>query len=452
LPKNVNSPASAASPRIAPSLGRAWPYAIVSLFWVLLIFIYAVQMIAMDRLSWQQAFGRAASDWLPWVALSPAMFWLAGRVSIGPGRIIWPVTVSLVVCVGAMFAAEWGFQQLRPVLTTDRFPTAPWFGPGAAASGAVGRPLRDGPGYQDQGPPDRPGQPGGYPGWTDAGPPGGPGGRGGPEGRGPAGRPLGRPGGAGQGPMQHMMHFHLPISLFVIMASNAYAYFLQMRDRERKASELARSLAEARLSALQMQLHPHFLFNALNATTALIRRDPAAAEEMIANLSELLRLALSVRDRHEVTVRQELDYLECYLAIERVRFGDRLRIHWNVDETAKQGRVPVLLLQPIVENAIRHGVERRNVDIGEVWITAEHSNGRLHFSVRDNGPGPQATSTRRGHGVGLDNTRARLAALHGADADVRIATGAGGGCVVTIELPFQTQPQNQPHEDQGAHR
>ncbi len=434
------NPADPASVPTSKPRAAWWPYVFVSLFWVLMGLLFASQLWLTNDMGWPRAFGRAASDWGPWVVLSPAIFWLAQRFPIGRGRILLPVLLNIVMCVASVYVAEKFFQFIRPAFTGEPDPEAAVAGP---------------PGWQA--PAERRGPPQDYPGWSDGAPPPGRGpglARGGRGGPGPAGR-LGPQGpGPAMGPWQHVMHFHLPMSLFLIMASNAWVYFQRMRERERKANELARSLAEARLSALQMQLHPHFLFNALNATTALIRKDPAAAEEMIANLSELLRLALSVRDRHEVTVRQELDYLECYLAIEHVRFGDRLQVHWDVDDAAKDGRVPVLLLQPIVENAIRHGIERRNVDIGQVWITATRSDDRLHFSVRDNGPGPKSTTApaRRGHGVGLDNTRARLAALHGTAAEVQIATGAGGGCVVTIEMPFLSSLQPNRHENQSAHR
>jgi hypothetical protein len=458
------SPAAASIPNLAlKTKGRLWVYAYVSMFWLLLTVLFAVEQALVENATWRMAFARAASDWVPWVMLSPAIFALAMRFPIGNGRVVGPVLLSVGVCVLAVYLAEWSFQYIRPVFSGDPLPNT-WrlniFAPMSGRDAGADRPGQNGYGPPPgMAPAERSGAPQGYPGWTDNGPPPGPprGGRmgmgpGGRGGRGGLGQGPGGGAGPGQGPMQHMMHFHVPICLFVVMASNAYAYFLQMRDRERKASELARSLAEARLSALQMQLHPHFLFNALNAATALIRRQPDAAEEMIANLSELLRLALNVRDRHEVSMAQELGYLECYLAIERVRFGDRLLVHWEIDESAKNARVPVLLLQPIVENAIRHGIERRNVDVGQVWITTARSDGRLHMSVRDNGPGPQASSSaKRGHGVGLDNTRARLAALHGTDAEARIATGAGGGCIVTIDMPFQPHTPTH-HENQSAHR
>jgi sensor histidine kinase YesM len=242
--------------------------------------------------------------------------------------------------------------------------------------------------------------------------------------------------------MQHVMHFHVPIGLFIIMAANAFAYFHDLRERERKANELARNVAEARLSALQMQVHPHFLFNSLNAIAALVHKNPQAAEDTITNLSELLRVALSTRHQHEVPLAQEVGYLECYLAIERIRFGDRLQIEWDVADEAKAAHVPVLLLQPLVENAIRHGIEHRREDVGRVRISAAVREGRLVLAVRDNGPGPQASSAGRGgHGLGLENTRARLATLYGGSGDVQLEAAEGGGCVVTVTCPYFTQPQ-----------
>ena len=199
-------------------------------------------------------------------------------------------------------------------------------------------------------------------------------------------------------------------------------------------------------------MQPHFLFNALNATAALVRRDPDAAEEMIANLSELLRLALAVRDRHEVPLEQELKHVDSYLEIERVRFGDRLVVEREIAEEARPAYVPVLILQPLVENAIRHGIERRAVDVGRIKITAEIAGERLRLVVTDNGPGLSSSGpARRGHGVGLDNSRARLAALHGDGASIKLATGPAGGCVNTIELPLVLQP-SQLHETQSAYR
>jgi signal transduction histidine kinase len=384
-----------------------WPYFVVPLFWVLMALLFAGQLWFMEDLSWNDAMMRAMADWLPWVFLSPAIFWVAIRFPIRPGRIVRSLLVSAAVCVVSVWAAEEIFQSILRQIG---------FAPGLASTEA-GRPAlgeREGPpagGAKKKKKFARPGE------------------------TGPAGR---------HGPMQHIMHFHLPMGLFVIMASNAYAYFLGMRERERKASDLARSLAEARLSALQMQVHPHFLFNSLNAIAVLVHKDPHAAEETITNLSELLRVALSTRHQHEVTLAQELSYLECYLAIERIRFGDRLQVEWAIADDARAGHVPVLLLQPLVENAIRHGIERRTEDIGRVKITAAVRDRRLVMTVRDNGPGPQKTvaGDRRGHGVGLDNTRARLATLHGVEAEVRLEAADGGGCLVTVTCPFFTQPRN----------
>jgi LytS/YehU family sensor histidine kinase len=262
--------------------------------------------------------------------------------------------------------------------------------------------------------------------------------------------------------MQHLLHFHLPICLFTVMAAHAYAYFRRYQEKERKAVELAAGLAEARLLALQMQLQPHFLFNALNAMSALVHTNPQAADDMITNLSELLRRSLNAGRQREVPLGEELSYVQCYLEIERVRFGSRLTVEWQIADDARAAQVPVLCLQAIVENAIRHGIERRQQDVGRVRIAAERAGDLLRVTVTDNGPGVAPGETRpRGHGVGLGNTRSRLATLHGEAAAVRLENVPAGGCRAVVTLPFRLTPAasltlppfpSSPHENQSPHR
>ncbi len=381
-----------------------WPYVIMTLFWCLLALVYGSQAWMREGMPWHEAMWMGTAEWLPWIIVSPALFATVRRFPIGRERWGRALAVNIAMCLACVFAAEGIF--------------------GLVHRAPARRGLRQPPAREDAGPPRFP----------------------------PGSRPDGPPGPVIRGPGQHIMNFHLPMALFVVMASNAYVYFQQLRDRERKAAELARNLVEARLHSLQTQLQPHFLFNALNATAALVRRDPQAAEEMIANLSELLRLALASRDRHEVALHQELSHVESYLEIERVRFGDRLVVHRDIDAAAGPAFVPVLILQPLVENAIRHGVERRDVDVGQIWISAHVLDGRLRLAIRDNGPGPQAAGgTRRGHGIGLDNTRARLKALHGESAELRLEAAVPGGCLTTIEMPLLLQP-SQLHETESTHR
>jgi two-component system, LytTR family, sensor kinase len=211
-------------------------------------------------------------------------------------------------------------------------------------------------------------------------------------------------------------------------------YFAQAREREIDAARLAAQLSEARLSALRMQLNPHFLFNSLNAITVLMRdQNTAAASRMLELLSDVLRQVLRTGDTHETTLGSELDFLERYLAIEQVRFSDRLRPRIEIDPELSSAAVPPFLLQPLVENALRHGIARK-ADAGELTIRARREGATLVLTVRDDGPG--LGSATPGSGLGLANTRERLAALYGSDASLEIADAEGGGFIATVRLPY----------------
>jgi two-component system LytT family sensor kinase len=216
---------------------------------------------------------------------------------------------------------------------------------------------------------------------------------------------------------------------------HALAYMAQAGERETQAARLTAQLAEARLAALRMQLNPHFLFNSLNAITVLVRdQDTAAASRMLELLSDVLRLVLRAEVSPETRLSTELHFLEHYLAIERVRFSDRLRTRIEVDAATRLAAVPQFILLPLVENAIRHGIAR-HTNAGLLELAARRDGDTLVLTVRDNGPGlgPAAPPAS---GVGLVNTRARLAALYGDRASLEITNAAGGGVVVTIRLPY----------------
>ena len=210
----------------------------------------------------------------------------------------------------------------------------------------------------------------------------------------------------------------------IVAAGYARVYFVG-------AARLQAQLAEARLDALRMQLNPHFLFNTLNAISAMVERDPAGVRKMIARLSELLRRTIDSRAADEVPLRQEMELLNRYIEIMEIRFQGRLRAVRDVAEDALDALVPNLILQPIVENALEHGASRAAGE-GVVRISARRDGDRLAIAVRDNGPG---VGVRR-EGVGLGNTRARLAQLYGADAGVTLTTAEEGGAVAEIALPF----------------
>ncbi len=185
----------------------------------------------------------------------------------------------------------------------------------------------------------------------------------------------------------------------------AFNYYRKYREHELRASQLEARLSQAQLQALKMQLHPHFLFNTLHAISTLIHKDVEAADRMIARLSDLLRLALENAGAQEAPLKQEIDFLERYLDIERTRFPDRLTVHMDVASETLDMLVPNLILQPLVENAVRHGIAPRSAP-GTIAISAHCENGRLLIAVRDNGPG--LLQNQFTEGLGLMNTRARL--------------------------------------------
>jgi two-component system LytT family sensor kinase len=237
-----------------------------------------------------------------------------------------------------------------------------------------------------------------------------------------------------------MLDKELLVYWIVVLTSHAAAYYQRYREGELRASQ-------AQLQALKMQLHPHFLFNALHAISALVHRDPDAADKMIARLGDFLRLTLDASATQEVPLRRELEFLNCYLEIERVRFNDRLTTSLEVDPRLLDCRVPNLILQPLVENAIRHGVSQRTAP-GHVRVRAERRGDTLRLQVSDNGaglsngpPGSKRLATK--DGVGLSNTRARLQQLYGSAYRFELAGDPRGGAIATLEIPlldFDAEP------------
>jgi two-component system LytT family sensor kinase len=233
---------------------------------------------------------------------------------------------------------------------------------------------------------------------------------------------------------------HFGAYFLVLGAVLSLDYYRKYRERELLASQLAAQLSQAKLQALRMQLNPHFLFNAMNSIAMLVRRnDNALAVRMLAGLSDLLRYVLEDSPSDEVRLQDEISFLERYLEIERVRFGDRLRVHFDVDAETRDAFVPNLLLQPLVENAIRHGIAHK-VNPGKIEIAARRLGDRLILQVSDDGPGLNGPKLS-GNGVGLANTRSRLEQLYGSGTSFELRNATLGGAVATISLPFHTEPQ-----------
>jgi sensor histidine kinase YesM len=217
----------------------------------------------------------------------------------------------------------------------------------------------------------------------------------------------------------------------------AWEYHAESRRRELEAARLDGALRTAELENLRSQLQPHFLFNALQSISTLIHRDPAAADRMLTDLSELLRGSLAHAARQEVPLRDELAFLQRYLDVMRVRLGDRLAVSLDVPDALLDALVPSLLLQPLVENAIRHGIADR-AEGGRVTIAARGDGDRLVLEIADDGPGMSAPAT--GGGIGLSNTRERLGRLYGPAASLATRSTAGRGTTVTLTVPLRKRP------------
>jgi sensor histidine kinase YesM len=232
-------------------------------------------------------------------------------------------------------------------------------------------------------------------------------------------------------------HWNVLTYWLIVSAALAVDYYSKYRERELKASQLEARLAQAQLQALKMQLHPHFLFNTLNAISALMYTDVDSADRMLTRLSDLLRLTLDNAGGQEVTLKQELEFLGRYLEIEQIRFEDRLTVKMEIDPETLDAQVPNLLLQPLVENAIRHGIALRS-EPGRIEIRARRENGMLQLHVRDDGPGlPAGQAAPAREGIGLANTRARLQQLHGAAHRFELSNADDGGFLVSLAVPFR---------------
>ena len=249
--------------------------------------------------------------------------------------------------------------------------------------------------------------------------------------------------------LSNRIHFNLAVYALIVCAWHAWAYYRKYREREAQAAELAGRLAQAQLQALRMQLNPHFLFNTLHAVSALMLKDVVAANRMITRLGELLRLTLDTTDQQEVPLKQELEFLGRYLEIEKIRFDDRLAVRMEIEPATLDALVPNLLLQPLVENAIRYAIEP-NTGAGKVEISAVRNNGQVVLQVSDNGNGDKSQSARylndtsfKREGIGLSNTRRRLQQLYGERQSLQLKHCDAGGLLVSIVIPFRAQAEQQ---------
>lgn len=419
---------------------------LLAAFWVFLAVIFGSQMALLGPFTWSEALKYAFRDWYPWVLLSPLVVWLSFRFPLEAGSWKRSVPVHVVACVlvVAAYAALWRLTDSGPG-RGERGPP-PWMGKPPGPDRPPHEGGRHGEGMRDQhpsGPPSGNAAAAASDSRSSGSPPGKP-----PSGRRPDFPPNGpRPfRGRGPGPPPFLStflmraNFNVPIYFFVVSICHAFTYFRRSREREHQTLELQARLAQTKLQALRMELHPHFLFNTLNAISTLVHKNPAAADEMIVNLSELLRQTLEDSDQPEVPLRKELDFLDRYLEIQMVRFGDRLRVEKLVDESVLAAHVPSMILQPLVENAIRHGLEPQT-SAGVISIVASRVGSFLELSVGDTGNGPKSPAGKAiREGIGLANTRARLQELYGSEGRLKLDQQTGGGFIAQLEIPYHEQP------------
>jgi two-component sensor histidine kinase len=446
-------------------------------FWLLLATIFAAQLywIGKDsplKISWHQSFLHALVEWCPWMILSPFVVWLAERCRFDRGRRFWGVLPHLPACLlvvlayhgismfltqrtgGIVFfnfqngAGNAVFGGDKPVLVigpqpnvppSAQPPLAPFLGSTsiggdvlAVGKGGLSASKENFSTTVTEPRPDAPGT--GAIQITSAQFPFG----------GERPPPLPPPLPGIPGPWTRFVQLAVTraqstIAIYwtIVCVTWVVSSYQQLRERERRTLELEARLMQSNLQTLKAQLQPHFLFNALNAIASLVRRKPHAAEDMIGSLSDFLRMTLDSGQQHEVPLRREIEFLGLYLEIQQARFGERLRIQKEIDPAALDVAVPTLILQPLVENSVRHGIEPRETG-GTILIRAQRHETSLRLEVHDDGEGLKAGHlTALREGIGLSNTKARLQELYGDEHRFLITPTTDAGLTVAVEIPWQ---------------
>jgi len=355
--------------------------------WLALVLLFASQFVLVGSFSWKESLSQAFAFWGLWVILMPLVVLLSFWLPIERNRLIKTVGIHILACMLVVTVGQIAYRKFIPIPP----PGGPGEGNGSQAteSSQFRRPERPPP----------------------------------------------------QGFLAVRAGLDILVYWSLFGVCQGITNFRSSQQRERRAAELEARLTRSKLQALRMQINPHFLFNTLNAISTLIYVNPRAADEMLGDLSELLRRCLDSMEEQEIPLARELEFIRAYVGIEQKRFGDRLRMEQHVPDDLMQAVVPALILQPLVENAIRHGIEPQRAP-GLVTIEARRDGNRLHLIVTDDGKGPPAGDaglTKRG--IGLSNTQARLKELYGPLQEFSFAKRSPRGCVVHIQLPLHDEPQ-----------
>src|SRR5215467_8393095 len=237
-------------------------------------------------------------------------------------------------------------------------------------------------------------------------------------------------------------YIDLIIASLIVIGAHALLYYDDFRASELQQSSLKTQLAQAQLRALKMQVHPHFLFNSLHSISSLVLEDPTKANSMIARLGDFLRLTVDNSEQQLVTLKEETEFLRCYLDIEQVRFGDRLTVAFDLEPQTLSAEVPHLILQPVVENAIQHAIAPRAAR-GHINIEAKRLNSLLRVAISDNGPGISSNANLFGKKcVGLTNVRTRLQQIYGSGFRFDLMNAGDEGLTAVMEIPFQRDPDH----------
>jgi two-component system, LytTR family, sensor kinase len=354
--------------------------------WAVLIVLFATQFVLIGSFSWFDAFKQATSFWGSWVVFMPAVVWVAFRVPFETGRLVPGLCAHFVACAALVAVSQ----------LSMRYAMSHWAPPPPEKSlpRQEVKPLAAGDAAK-----------------------------------------------FAKGLLSFRAGLDILLYWSVVGICQGITSFRRAQARERRAAELEARLTRSQLQALRMQINPHFLFNTLNAISTLIYVNPRAADEMIGDLSELLRRSLDTVEDQEVTLEHEVQFIRAYIGIEQKRFGDRLRVEIEIPEELSKALVPALVLQPIVENAIRHGIEPLPA-AGLVRIQATRDGNHLVLTVQDNGRGAlvEIVKNADGGGIGLANTQARLRELYGQEQQFRFGESQPRGYVVEIRIPYHTVP------------